>query len=210
MNVSVPLYVLVAQWVTITALAWFIVLLYRQLAVDLHIDTRKDRKPHDQGIPIGSLGHAFQYRLAESPDTIREFKPARSLNLILFADPLCGTCERAVESLGKAAKAHDIEPLVLATSDARIIHAVEGFRNSPLTIGIIDPLVLNAYDLSFTPFAFVSDLGGIIRAKGPVQSVSDFASLLSYAKTGLAEAPIIMPQTLSAVASGGSNVETAQ
>lgn len=163
--ISVPTWVVLAQWAMLGTCLVFVVVLFRQLAHLLNVS--KTVEPRQAGPEVGSLAQDFAYTSLEGVS--RRFVIGGEPSLVMFADPGCASCEQALiwlEQIQRRA-ARGIRTLVATASPHEMVRAIDTFRTSSVEIGIVSrdvPAV--AYRTQVTPFAVVIAGDGRVRAKG--------------------------------------------
>lgn len=166
-DVTQPLWLVVSQWVLLFALAALVVVMYRQLGYLLEI---QKVGAEDEGLPLGALAPRFDYVLArQSTERASHFDPTGVTSLLLFADPNCVSCRDALSALESLAPKlqQTMRVLVVTSADPSLVSAVDPFKNSPLDIGCVDSdIPVRVYRTQVTPFAYVVDAEGKVRAKG--------------------------------------------
>jgi hypothetical protein len=177
--VVLPLWAVVSQWVLLLALGFFLVVAYRQLGYMLRL---KDIGSERDGLPIGEKAPAFGYVPfndgARSDDS---FDPQGSWTLLLFADPGCESCQIAVSSLNRQL-VRDMRVLVITAVEPEVIAVVEQFRDASVPIGHVGREVpVELYHTLTTPFAYVIDPEGVIRAKGIASDGGSIRKLIQKA-----------------------------
>jgi hypothetical protein len=168
--IILPLWVAISQWILLFALGFFVFVAYRQLGYMLRL---KDIGSERDGLAIGEEAPAFAHLPAHhngdqhTPSEMR-FDPHGQWSLLLFADPGCASCQTAVVALEHLAPTlPGTNILVATTAEPTLIEAVEPFRDASIPISRVDREVSNKmYRTLTTPFAYVIDPIGIIRAKG--------------------------------------------
>jgi hypothetical protein len=161
----IPLYLAVAQWALLLALALLVVTAYRQLARVLS----QASTPAELGPPVGSRPSQIVYQpipvpagggsdeppagdlaeptglaqleamLADAADGVRVFTPGHGQPaLVAFVDPTCPSCEQLVATLSAAQAAGELAGLrvLLLTSDPpAYLQISPAFQAAGLEIG---------------------------------------------------------------------------
>ena len=165
--VTLPTWVVVAQWILLFTLGGLVIVLYRQFAYVLSL---RDVGTERDGLPIGEKAPAFDLLPFESGrDAPVRFDPVGHWSLLMFADSGCESCSHAVTALGRLApKLRQLsQVLVVTQSEPLRIAAVEAFAIALVPVGRVDAEVSERlYRTHVTPFAYEIDPEGIIRAKG--------------------------------------------
>lgn len=165
-----PLWVAVSQWVLLFTLGFFVVVAYRQLGFMLRL---KDIASERDGLPIGEKAPAFNYipvnhTIDHNINAETRFDPHDKWSLLLFADPGCVSCQTAISALERLAPTlRETHILVATTAEPAVIAAVEEFRDASVPVRRVAREVPGkVYRTLSTPFAYIIDPEGIIRAKG--------------------------------------------
>lgn len=179
-GISIPLWIIVTQWVLLAALALLIVALYRQIGYMIHL---KEQQQGQGGLVPGSQAPAFQYvPLLDSDDTSPNlFDPVGKWSLLVFAEPACASCQHALQAIERVAPKWpaSLRVAVMVTAEPALVASVESFRRARVPLGHVQSeVVLKDYQTSVTPFAYVIDPAGIVRAKGAVPDESALEKLL--------------------------------
>jgi peroxiredoxin len=184
MTVTVPVAVLVAQWVLLVSLGVFLILVYRQLAFLLEIGRGGKTQ---QGLPAGTAAPIFDYVPLNGTSKASKdvFETKGKWTILMFADPMCASCERAVASLTRVVRKHrsdGLSVLVATTSELEIMESVEAFKGSSIPLGQIDHQVHRLYETHATPSLFVIDPNGTIRRGGSFDTESAIEQMLLEAQ----------------------------
>lgn len=178
-DISLPLWLVVSQWVLLFALGCLVIVAYRQLGYMLHL---KEMGTEHDGRQIGEQAPAFSYTpMQQSLDASDYFDPKGKWSLLLFADPGCVSCQGALRALEHFAPevAARMQILVATSADPALITAVEEFRTASVTIGRVDGEVpFKLYRTHATPFLYVIDAEGVIQAKGVAGNEAEFRKLV--------------------------------
>jgi hypothetical protein len=162
---SLPIALVVTQWVMLFALVALVVMMYRQLAHLLEIGSRA----HDAGgLADGDPAPSFGYRRPGEPGT-HHFTGGGSPALLLFTDPRCGACEQALESveaLTRGNRVPDLRVLVVTDADDVAVTANEGLSRTRLDVAVVDNhVVTRDYRVAGTPLLVGIDAAGVVRTK---------------------------------------------
>lgn len=183
--IMLPLWVAVSQWVLLLVLGFFVVVAYRQLGFMLRL---KDIGSERDGLPIGEKAPAFDYipvnhNIDHSINSDTRFDPHGKWSLLLFADPGCVSCQTAVSALERLTPTlRETQILVATSAEAPVIAAVEAFRDASVPVSHVAREVLSRmYHTLSTPFAYVIDPEGVIRAKGIMGDEDALRKLLQQA-----------------------------
>jgi hypothetical protein len=166
-DIRLPLWVVVSQWTLLFALGWLVIVMYRQVA---YLQLLKDAGSERDGLPIGERAPAFDYTPVKGGTAVpTRFEPKGHWSLLLFADPGCASCETALQALEQLVPtfAHTLRIQVVTSAELTQIMAVELFTTTSFAIcRVRHDVVTGLYRARVTPFAFLIDPEGIIRAKG--------------------------------------------
>jgi hypothetical protein len=177
--VTVPLWLMTSQWVLLLALGALVAIAYRQLGYMLRL---KDMGSNRDGLPIGGQAVAFAHTPVNHSDgsSHSRFDPYGTWSLLLFADPGCVSCQKAVQALEELAPTlNTLQVLVVTSSDPVVIEAVEEFRTASVPLSRVSwDVPADLYQTHGTPFAYIIDPAGIIRAKGIAGDKTGFQKLL--------------------------------
>ena len=165
-DITLPLWLVVSQWTLLFALGFLIIVMYRQVAF---LQRLKDGGSEREGLPVGEKAPAFDYMPVNSKSVSSRFDPKGTWSLLVFADPTCVSCqgallalERMVPKLGQTMRV-----LVATNADPAQISAVDAFRTASVDISRVPGDVPSKlYQTTITPFGYVIDPEGKIRAKG--------------------------------------------
>lgn len=181
-DIILPEWLVVSQWALLFALGFLIIMMYRQVAL---LEQLKDRSSDHAGLPIGEKAYSFDYLpVNRSTNAPARFEPRGSWSLLLFADPSCASCQTALLALESVAPhlALSMQVLVATTSEPALIAASDAFRLSSFELGRIPADVsTRLYSTAITPFGYLIDPQGVVRAKG---IVTDEASLRKLVRQG--------------------------
>lgn len=180
-DITLPSWLVASQWVLLFALGFLVITMYRQIAL---LERLKDSGSEREGVPVGAKGPSFDYQpLNRETNTPARFAPAGGWSLLLFADPGCATCQHTLIALERLApKLASLHILVATTAEPALFAAFDAFRLASVEVGRISADVsTRLYRTSVTPFGYVIDPEGVIRARG---TVSDESSLRKLVRQG--------------------------
>jgi hypothetical protein len=194
-QMSLPLWLVVSQWTLLFALGWLVIVMYRQVA---YLQLLKDAGSERDGLPIGERAPAFDCTLInQGRDGPTRFEPRGHWSLLLFADPGCASCETALQALEQLAPtvAHTLHIQVVTSAQPAQIMAVELFNSTSFAISRVRHDVgPGLYRARVTPFAFLIDPEGIIRAKGIVGNERSLRNLVRKADSQPVNVAFVVPQ----------------
>ena len=178
MNVTLPLWLVVSQWTLLFALGFLIIIMYRQVAF---LQRLRDGGSEREGLPIGEKAPVFDYLPVNGRSSSGHFDPRGSWSLLVFADPTCVSCqdallalERMVPKLGQT-----VRVLVATSADPALIDAVDAFRTASIPVSRVSIEVpTRLYHTSVTPYGYVIDPEGKIRARGVAADESSIRKLV--------------------------------
>jgi hypothetical protein len=185
MTITLSIWIVAAQWVLLACLGLLVITLYRQFA---YYTGLKHRGNEAWGLSLGNAAPTFSYRqLSANQEPAKQFQPHGTRTLLIFADPHCGSCERGLTALRQILmnEPSKVPELLIVTGSALPMIAASGiFAPFAERVALTDgDRVLDAYEVRQTPFGFLIDEGGIIRAKGVVDGRAGILDLLK-AKRG--------------------------
>lgn len=178
----------VVLWAAVIVLAGVVLGLVRQIGV-----------LHERLAPAGALMLARGPRPGEAAPRVsaelltggvREIGGARAdgrSTLLFFVSPSCPVCKTLLPALRSLARAEGGRlELVLASDGPRAEHEafVRAERLEDLPYLVSAPLGI-AYEVSKLPFAALVDAGGVLRARGIVNTREHLESLLEAEALGL-------------------------
>ena len=171
--IRIPVYLFVAQWALLGALAVLVVIMYRQLGRLLTGSDEAD----DLGPEIGRPAPALTY-VAMADGQERRLAPgADGPVLVAFADPTCPSCEQLVGALGELSSDGELDgirALVLISDPPSYLRISEVFSGSQLEIGRpARRSGLDSYRVTATPLLVAIDASGVVRAADSVIKASD-------------------------------------
>ena len=189
--ISMPIALVVTQWVLLLALALLVLLMYRQLAHLLHLSG----SAHDAGGPVeGEPAQAFRYHQPGEP-LVHDYQPGEQATLLLFSDPRCGACDaalEAVETVTRNSRAAGLRVLVITDADDIAVAANNALANTALDVAVVDRGVTHDYRIAGTPLLVGVDREGVVRAKASSPDQTAVRRLLKdirRATSGAAEVP---------------------
>ena len=163
-----------------------VVILYRQLAALMNLKAHQHQSVEDLtgGLPAGAVAPAFDYWFVNADNFRRaSWHPITNEGaILLFGDPLCGSCERALLALGNLVTSGffgDLECLVLTSESREVVGAVDAFRDSPVRVAhVAKEVIIDSFNLRATPYLLLVDARGTIAASGPVHDESSILQLV--------------------------------
>lgn len=184
---TIPLYVVVAQWALLFSLGLLVIVMYRQLGWHLNAIAPKG----ELGPVVGSAAAGFEYTRV-SDTTVQRFTPGDGrAAMVAFVDPMCPACEELVSALNDADGAGELSAMrvLLLISDPPSYLAIsEPFRTTKLEVGrVLADATLEAYRARATPLLVAVDAGGVISSAGPatrLEEVRFFARSSHLAESG--------------------------
>jgi hypothetical protein len=166
--ITIPLYLAVAQWALLAALAVLVVVMFRQLGRLMTGSAEAAELGPATGSPAAPL--TYLRPGSSSPDRL---VPGDGQPLLLaFVDPTCPSCEQLVtvlDAMNRTAELAGIRVLLLISDPPSYIQISEIFTATRLEIG--RPAKrdgLSAYKVSGTPLLVAVDGAGMVRAAGSV------------------------------------------
>lgn len=183
---TIPLYLAVAQWVLLFALAALVTVMYRQLGWHLNAV-----KPHPEvGPAAGSRAADIEYTRISDQTSQRFFSGDGHTALVAFVDPMCPSCEELVASLNEAEAAGEfaaVRVLLLTSDPPSYLQISEPFRRTRLEVGrVLTDATFEDYRATATPLLVAVDGSGVVRAAGPVTRIEE---VRLFARSGLLPTP---------------------
>ena len=177
-DMTLPVWLVVGQWVLLFALGLLIIIMYRQIAL---LELLKDAGSEREGLPLGEKAPSFDYMPINSGANVpAHFEPEGKWSFLLFADPTCASCQSALLALDRLLpKLESTQVLVATTAEPALVAATDGFRDASVEIGRI-PMDLSTrlYRTNVTPFGHLINPEGAIHAKGIVTDESSIRKLV--------------------------------
>jgi len=181
MQASVPVSLLVTQWILLAALGLLVVIAFRQLAYYRGLSAASVG-----GLELGSLAPTFEYRAVfkgAAASELTELVPGSRDLALLFGDPSCGACDRALSALEQFSKSPigaQWDVFVATSAPAADLSRSEPFKMSGLTVGVVDPVVVHTlYQVQQLPLLYAVDTAGRVQAKGVVTNGTAVEKILS-------------------------------
>lgn len=165
-DITLPLWLVVSQWTLLFALGFLIIVMYRQVAF---LQRLKDGGSEREGLPVGEKAPAFDYLHVNRRSASTRFDPKGTWSLLVFADPTCVSCQGALLALERMAPKlrQTMRVLVATSADPAQINAVDAFRTASVDVSHVSGDVASRlYRTTVTPFGYVIDPEGNIRARG--------------------------------------------
>lgn len=167
-DITLPTWVVVGQWALLFALGTLVILMYRQLAFLLELANLGTER---EGLKIGEKAAEFTYRQANNALSGREghLKLTEGWLLLVFADPGCSSCQKALTILEHLAPKLEqtMRVVLVAPATPELIEAVDAFKNTSIDIYRVDQEVpFKLYRTYSTPFAYLINPQGVIQATG--------------------------------------------
>jgi hypothetical protein len=165
---TVPVYLVVVQWVLLFTLAALVLVVYRQLG---YVFTKAKEPSGPIGPEIGEKATEFEYLQLASGE-MRHLTPGHGQPVLLaFVDPTCPACEQVVSILGEVAFKDTFEgvrTLLLMSDPPSYLGASNVFRTTSLEVGhVMDAGILASYRASATPLLVAIDADGFVQRSHP-------------------------------------------
>jgi methylamine dehydrogenase accessory protein MauD len=179
----------IVLWILVIGLGILVLLLYRQLGI-MYLGTAEgvSRDGLDRGTRAPDFSLTDQYGAVQR---LGDYK-GKPLALI-FGSPNCGPCRNLIPELLDWARRHpDVAVLWLnsATPADSERFVQEMGATLPVAPYSTDDNLLNKYKVRVTPFMFMLDEGGVIRAKGLVNNKGGLDLYYRELKTGQWDTPV--------------------
>jgi methylamine dehydrogenase accessory protein MauD len=173
----------IVLWLVVLALIVLVLLLYRQLGI-MYLGTAEgvSRDGLNRGTSAPDFTLTDQYGHPQRLAAMRG-KPAA----LLFGSPSCGPCRLLAPQLDDWAKKHpDINVVWLnaASSDESARFVAETGLKVPVAAYSPESKLLDLYKVRVTPFIFMLDEVGVVRAKGLVNNKGGLDIYYRELKTG--------------------------
>lgn len=176
----------VVLWIVVAALALLVLALARQIGtLQLRLGPRGALEIDDEGPPIGEAPEPRDLVDVEGRG-VTVGGPGVA-QLVLFVSATCPVCRDVLPSIGVAAQAGRMSPVVVSESATAETRAhLDGLRlHAPL---VASPETATAYRVPGTPYAVVTDELGVVRAKGTVNTLEQLEGLVDTARRRTEEA----------------------
>jgi hypothetical protein len=179
--IEIPTALAIAQWVLLFAFAVLLVVAYRQLAYLMQVGHASSAHG---GLSAGAEAPAFEYeRIGVGSGGGRaSFEPRGAPSLLMFTDPGCGSCERALvtlEEVTRGRRENGIRVLAVTSADDEVIGALPRFRETVLELGRVAPSVpQRLYEAYATPYFYAIGADGVVRDGGTAESEEQIQRLL--------------------------------
>jgi len=178
-DITLPLWLVVSQWVLLFALGFLIIVMYRQVAF---LQQLNDQGSEREGLPSGEKAPAFDYTpINQGKAAPAHFEPRGRWTLLVFADPGCVSCQSTLLALERLAPKLEqkMRVLVLTSAELGEINAADAFRTSSTVISRVHSDVPSRlYRITVTPFGYLIDPAGMIRARDIVADESAIQKLV--------------------------------
>jgi methylamine dehydrogenase accessory protein MauD len=174
----------IVLWLFVIALGVLVLLLYRQLGI-MYLGTAEgvSRDGLARGTRAPDFNLTDQYGQPQRLSSYRGTTPV----LLLFGSPHCSPCRILLPQLHDWARQHsDIKVLWLnsASPEESRRFVEETGATLPVAPYTPDDNLLDKYKVRVTPFLFIVDDNGVIRAKGLVNSKGGLDMYYRELKTG--------------------------
>lgn len=173
----------VALWIIVLGMGVLILLLYRQLGI-MYLGSAEGVSR--DGLPKGT--QAPDFNLTDQYGTPQRLTNYRGRpTLLLFGSPHCSPCRTLLPQLHEWAAAHpDVGVLWLNAASPE--ESLKFVSDTGATLPIVpyppEGNLLDTYKVRVTPFSFLLDENGVIRAKGLVNSKAGLDLYYKELKTG--------------------------
>jgi methylamine dehydrogenase accessory protein MauD len=173
----------IVLWILVLALGVLVLLLYRQLGI-MYLGTAEGVSR--DGLPKGTRAPDFnltdQY---SNPQRLTEYQ-GRPV-LLLFGSPHCSPCRTLLPQLHDWARSHpDVGIIWLnaASPEESLKFASDTGATLPIAPYTPEDNLMDRYRVRVTPFLFMVDEEGVIRAKGLVNTKAGIDLYYKELKTG--------------------------
>lgn len=166
--------------VLLFALGFLVIVMYRQVGF---LQNLKNISSDQEGLPIGERAPSFTHiPIKGDVNVARGFAAQGQWTLLLFLDPGCVSCQSALHALEKMAaqlSSRSVHSLIITSAEPAVIAAVDAFSTSFLDISRVSKDVsTKMYRTRITPYGYLIDPAGIIRAKGVIADGSSIQKLV--------------------------------
>ena len=178
----------IVLWLFVLTLGVLVLLLYRQLGI-MYLGTAEgvSRDGLEKGTRAPDFNLTDQY---DHPQRLSSYKGQPVL--LLFGSPHCSPCRILLPQLHEWARQHrDVNVVWLnsASPEESRRFVAETGATLPVAPYAPDDNLLDKYKVRVTPFLFMVDENGVIRAKGLVNSKGGLDMYYRELKTGKFEPP---------------------
>lgn len=155
----------IVLWLVVLTLGLLVLLLYRQLGI-MYLGTAQGVSR--DGLEPGTLAPDFS--LSDQYGQGQRLSAYRGRNLVLvFGSPHCSPCRILMPQLHEWASAHPDVPVLwlnAASPEENMRFVAETSATLPVLAHPPHDKLLDRYKVRVTPFTFLLDENGVIRAKG--------------------------------------------
>lgn len=188
-DITLPLWLIISQWVLLFALGFLVIIMYRQLGFLLRL---RDLGTEREGLPLGKKAPVFEYvALNEGTQMPTRFEPTGGWSLLVFVSPGCAGCRGtipALEELKPTLLKQGVRVLVMTTAGPVLKEEVNTLRSEIIEVSHIGKEVPDGlYDTHSTPFAYLINPEGIIQAKGVVTSEREIQKIIEKIDVHISE-----------------------
>lgn len=180
-TISLPLWVVIAQWTALLGLVLLVVMIYRQLGYFLYVSTSQSE---NAGLGEGELAPVFPYATdSATPSDVNVMQFKGRWTLLMFVDPMCSGCERALHALDKVREdgvlPRGVETIIATAAEPmrRVENPAFAIRSDLVTVDL--DAVGRLYHVNKLPFTFLIDPAGAVRAKGSPEAPAALRSMLA-------------------------------
>ena len=179
----------IVLWILVIGLGVLVLLLYRQLGI-MYLGTAEgvSRDGLERGTRAPDFKVTDQYGTEQRLSNYKG-KPVA----LVFGSPNCGPCRTLIPELHDWARRHpDVVVLWLnsATPGDSLRFVSETGATLPVAPYSTEDNLLDTYKVRVTPFMFMLDEGGVIRAKGLVNNKGGLDIYYRELKTGKWDTPL--------------------
>jgi methylamine dehydrogenase accessory protein MauD len=176
----------VVLWLLVAGLALLVLALARQVGtLHLRLGPRGALELDTEGPALGEIPEPMDLTALDGSRVT--VGGAGAEQLLLFVSPGCPLCRDVLPSIGPAARAAGLRPVVVAEADQEEARHLLGEIQVPAPL-VAAPDVVAAYDIPGTPYGVVLDALGVVRAKGTVNNLEQLEGLVDTARRRAQEA----------------------
>lgn len=166
-------------WLLVIILCFVVVSLARQIGtLHLRLGPRGALEIDDEGPPLGEAPVVTDVTRADG--STQSIGGPGTGRVLLFVSPTCHVCEQVIPSIGVAAKAKDMEAVVISDTDPLETRHTFGKRRLDVPVASGQELIAK-YRVPGTPYVVVLDALGVVRAKGTINNLEQLEGLLDSA-----------------------------
>jgi methylamine dehydrogenase accessory protein MauD len=177
----------VVLWLLVGSLTLLVIALARQIGtLHLRLGPRGALEIDTEGPPLGEAAEPME--LVDADGRPVSVGGPGAPQLVLFVSPGCPVCRELLSSVGPAARAAGLDPIVVADAVGDELPSVVADASGAPVLAA--PGVVDRMNLPGTPFALVLDALGVVRSKGTPNTLEQLEGLVDTARHRAAEAGV--------------------